>query len=86
MNGATTVMGLTFGRTDNLSITSIGDTVHLRQQPVLGCSAANRLNSASGIYGSQSWTYDGVGNRTSGRSAGSPIPTVILPPAICCRV
>ncbi|MEZ5901186.1 MAG: hypothetical protein R3D51_17030 [Hyphomicrobiaceae bacterium] len=64
-NGATTVMGLTFGRTDNLNITSIGDTVTSANNQSLGYSAANRLNSASGIYGSQSWTYDGVGNRTS---------------------
>ncbi|MEQ1612538.1 MAG: RHS repeat-associated core domain-containing protein [Hyphomicrobiaceae bacterium] len=30
-----------------------------------GYSAANRLNAASGPYGSYSWTYDLVGNRTS---------------------
>ena len=35
-----------------------------------GHSAANRLNSATGPYGAQSWIYDGVGNRTSQTLSG----------------
>ncbi|MFN0219954.1 MAG: hypothetical protein ACKVP4_14210 [Hyphomicrobium sp.] len=32
--------------------------------------SANRLASAGWAYGSQIWTYDGVGNRTSEAKAG----------------
>jgi YD repeat-containing protein len=35
------------------------------QKPERLVRAANRLNSASGIWGSLAWTYDGVGNRAS---------------------
>ena len=45
-----------------------------------GYSAANRLNAASGVYGSKSWTYDGVGNRTGETtvSGGTTIDTYTL--------
>lgn len=69
-NGATTVAGQTWGRTDLLNITSQGDTVTPANNQSFGYSAANRLNSASGPYGSKAWTYDGVGNRTSETNAG----------------
>ncbi len=36
-----------------------------------GYSAANRLTSATGAYGAQSWVFDGVGNRTSQTIAGA---------------
>jgi RHS repeat-associated protein len=71
-------MGLTFGRTDNLNLTSIGDTVTPANNQSFGYSAANRLNSASGPYGSQSWTYDGVGNRT-GETIGGVTDTYTYP-------
>ncbi len=77
-NGGTPVMGLTFGRTDNLNLTSIGDTVTPANSQSFGYSAANRLNSASGPYGSQSWTYDGVGNRT-GETIGGVTDTYTYP-------
>lgn len=69
-NGATTVVGETWGRSDLLNITAQGDTVTTANNQSFGYSAANRLNSASGPYGSKSWTYDGVGNRASETNAG----------------
>ncbi len=71
-------MGLTFGRTDNLNLTSIGDTVTPANNQSFGYSAANRLNSArggAGRTGRSRWTYDGVGNRT-GETTGGVTDTI----------
>ena len=70
-DGATVVLGRSLARTDALNITGITDQVTAANNQTLGHSAANRLNSASGPYGAQSWIYDGVGNRTSQTLAGA---------------
>jgi YD repeat-containing protein len=64
-DGATKLIERTHSRTDKLNLTNIWDNVTAANNQVFGHSAANRLNSASGPYGAQSWIYDGVGNRTS---------------------
>jgi hypothetical protein len=63
-NGATPVSGFSVVRGDALNITGLTDTVAGANSQTLGYSAANRLNSASGAYGSKTWIFDGVGNRT----------------------
>ena len=69
-NGATPVSGFTILRGDALNITGITDTVAGANSQTLGHSPANRLNSATGAYGSKTWIFDGVGNRTSETNAG----------------
>jgi hypothetical protein len=57
----------------DLNITGITDGVTAANTQTFTYSPANRLSSAgsAGSYGSQSWTYDGVGNRLSELSAGA---------------
>ena len=62
-DGATTVLGRSLflpasGRTaraDKLNLTGITDTVTATNNQTLAYSPANRLNSAVGPYGTQSW-------------------------------
>ena len=61
--------GFSITRGDALNITGITDTVAGANSQTLAYSAANRLNSASGAYGSKTWIFDGVGNRTSETNA-----------------
>jgi hypothetical protein len=72
MDGATPVSGFSLARTDNLNITGITNTVTTANNQTLAYSAANRLNSASGPYGAQSWIFDGVG--TLARASGTTAP------------
>ncbi len=65
LSGATPVSGFSVSRGDSLNITGLTDTVTGGNSQTLAYSAANRLNSASGAYGSKTWIFDGVGNRTS---------------------
>ncbi len=67
-NGAANVCSANLSRTDNLNVTALIDNVTSANNQTFGYSAANRLTSASGAYGAQSWTYDGVGNRLSENS------------------
>ncbi len=67
-NGAANVCSANLSRTDNLNVTALTDNVTSANTQTFGYSPANRLNSATGAYGAQSWTYDGVGNRTSDTS------------------
>ncbi len=68
-NGATPVSGFAITRGDSLNITGLTDTVTGGNSQTLAYSAANRLNSATGAYGSKTWIFDGVGNRTSETNA-----------------
>jgi YD repeat-containing protein len=47
------------------NITSITDSYQSARSQTLGYDNLNRLNSASGAYGSLSFTYDGAGNRST---------------------
>ena len=52
-------------RSDAPNLTGITDQVTSANTQTFGHSSATRLTSASGVYGTQSWIFDGVGNRTS---------------------
>jgi RHS repeat-associated protein len=62
-DGATNVSALAYAYTDGMNLTGITDGVTAANSNTLGYSLANRLNAASGAWGTNSFTYDGVGNR-----------------------
>ena len=64
-DGTTTVSSLAYAYTDGMNLTGITDGVTAANSNTLGYSLANRLNAASGAWGSNSFSYDGVGNRLS---------------------
>jgi RHS repeat-associated protein len=70
-NGAASLLDRTHNRTDLLNLTGITDAVTPANNQTFGYTPANRLSTASGVYGAQSWTYDGVGNRTAETSGGT---------------
>jgi hypothetical protein len=57
------VSALAYAYTDLVNLTGITDGVVAANSNTLGYSLANRLNAASGPWGSKSFGYDGVGNR-----------------------
>ena len=63
-DGATALIDVSYGRTDNLNLTAITDAVVTANNQSFAYSNANRMSTAAGAYGSLSWSYDGVGNRT----------------------
>lgn len=63
--GTATIQNLTYTPNANDNITGITDAVNSANDQTLGYDADDRLTSASGSYGSQSWTYDGNGNPTT---------------------
>ena len=63
-DGATDVVNRAHARSDNLNLTGITDGVTGANSVTLGYHASNRLQSAGGPWGSKSYVYDGVGNRT----------------------
>jgi RHS repeat-associated protein len=62
-DGATNVSALAYAYTDGMNLTGITDGVTAANSNTLGYSLANRLNAATGPWGSKSFGYDGVGNR-----------------------
>jgi RHS repeat-associated protein len=62
-DGALNVSSLAYAYTDNLNLTGITDGVTAANSNVLSYSATNRLAAASGAWGSNTFTYDSVGNR-----------------------
>jgi RHS repeat-associated protein len=64
-DGSTVVLDRTHSFGDGINLTAITDNLISARTEGYGYSAANRLNSASGTWGSLGWSYDGVGNRTS---------------------
>lgn len=83
-DGATVTLGRLHARTDALNLTGITDQVTTANNQTFAYSAANRLTSASGPYGAQSWVFDGVGNRTSQTLAG--VTSTLTYPATSNRV
>ncbi len=65
MDGAALVSGRGFAYADGFNLTGITDSVTAANSNVLSYSPANRLAAASGAWGADSFTYDGVGNRLS---------------------
>ena len=70
-NGGTSLIDRTHARADALNLTGITDAVTPANNQVMSYAPTNRLASAAGAFGTQSWLYDGVGNRTQEISAGA---------------
>lgn len=64
-NGGTTVQNLTNGFDPASNITSITDNLTSARSQTVTYDDLNRVLTANGIYGAQTYTYDGVGNRSS---------------------
>ena len=62
-NAAAFISNLTYGYSDGMNLTGITDGVTAANSNVLTYSAANRLSSATGPWGTESFTYDATGNR-----------------------
>ena len=65
VNGGTTIQNLTNGFDAAGNITSITDAVSSSRSQTVTYDNLNRVHTASGIYGAQTYGYDGVGNRSS---------------------
>jgi RHS repeat-associated protein len=68
--GATKIINRFYDRTDKTNVTGIVDAVAAANNESLGYNDAARLSTASGAYGTRSWTYDANGNRTSETANG----------------
>ena len=64
-SGTTTIQSLTNGFDPFGNITSITDAVTSGRSQTVTYDDLNRIHTASGIYGAQTYAYDGVGNRQS---------------------
>ncbi len=64
-NAAVLVSGYAYAYADTLNLTGITDQVTPANSNTLSYSPANRLAAASGAWGTNSFSYDGVGNRLS---------------------
>jgi RHS repeat-associated protein len=69
------VSSLAYAYTDGMNLTGITDNVTAANSNTLGYSLANRLNAASGAWGSKSFGYDGVGNRITDNTTLSGVTT-----------
>ena len=70
-SGSTAIQNLTYGYDTASNITSISDAVTTGRSQTFSYDDLNRLTSASGVYGSLSFTYDGVGNRSTRVASGT---------------
>jgi uncharacterized protein RhaS with RHS repeats len=59
-----------YNRADLTNVTGIIDGIAAANNESLGYTDAARLSTASGAYGTRSWTYDSNGNRTSETANG----------------
>jgi RHS repeat-associated protein len=64
-NGATHIQNLTFGYDYAGNLTSVTDNLAAGRDQSFGVDALNRLHTASGAYGSRTYTYDNNGNRAT---------------------
>lgn len=69
--GATSVVRRKSISADGMNVTRLEDEFAGAQTEDLSYSASARLASASGSYGTRSWTYDKVGNRTAETKNGT---------------
>jgi RHS repeat-associated protein len=68
--GATKIINRFYNRADLTNVTGIIDGIAAANNESLGYNDAARLSSASGAYGTKSWTYDANGNRASETANG----------------
>jgi YD repeat-containing protein len=69
------VSSLAYAYTDGMNLTGITDNVTAANSNTFAYSLANRLNAASGAWGSKSFGYDGVGNRITDNTTLSGVTT-----------
>jgi YD repeat-containing protein len=62
-NGTAFVSNLIYAYADAINLTGITDGITAANSVTLGYTAANRLQSAVGPWGTESFSYDAVGNR-----------------------
>lgn len=74
VHGGTVLQDLTYGYDAAGNITAITDHLVSARTQALTYDNLNRVASASGLYGAQGYTYDGVGNRLT-RSIGGTTDT-----------
>ncbi|MBX9925821.1 MAG: hypothetical protein K2Y05_05645, partial [Hyphomicrobiaceae bacterium] len=65
VDGANVVFNIGYARLDKLNITNASSSPNPAHSFSAGYTGANRLGYISGVYGSKSYTFDGVGNRTN---------------------
>ena len=82
---AATVSSLAYG--DGINLTGITDGVTAANSNVLSYTPANRLASATGPWGSESFTYDATGNRLNDNvTSGSTTTRLAAYPATSNRI
>ena len=65
MDGATAVIDRSYSRGDTVNLTAITENAVSGRNENYTYTAANRLQNADGPWGTLTYGYDGVGNRTS---------------------
>jgi RHS repeat-associated protein len=78
-SGSTSIQNLTYGYDPADNISPITDNLNSARNQTFGYDHVNRINGANGIYGVQTYAYDGTGNRTS-RTVGSVTDTYAISP------
>jgi YD repeat-containing protein len=78
-NGATIIVDRTYVRADLANLTGVIDGIAASNNESLGYNDAARLSSASGAFGTRSWTYDSNGNRLS-ETANGVVSAYAYPP------
>ena len=78
MNGASTVSSLAYAYGDGLNLTGITDGLTPANSNVLSYTPANRLASATGPWGTESFSYDAVGNRLNDNVVSGASSTTTL--------
>jgi RHS repeat-associated protein len=78
-NGATTVQNLTYGYDPAGNVSPITDNLNAARTQSFTYSNINRLKTAAGAYGAQSYSYDHVANRLS-RTVGGVTDTYAISP------
>lgn len=76
--GTTSIQDLVNGFDPSGNITSITDQLVSSRSQTFTYDDLNRVATAAGAYGPQSYSYDGIGNRLS-RSAGGTTETYVYP-------
>ena len=74
-NGATLVQGQSYAYADGMNLTGITNQVTAGDSATLAYSAANRLTSATGPWGTKTHYYDGVGNRITDNTVLNGVTT-----------
>ena len=74
-----TRQGLTIGHDPNGNITSIADSVNSNRSQTFQYDALNRVSQAVGLYGTDNFAYDPVGNFTTGTKAADSITSTYNP-------